>query len=244
MPFRCGHCGYQSIKWLGRCPNCGEWDTFLEEEKEAKEVTVSSWIGDDLKPISAIDLTEIKRLTCGIGEIDRLLGGGLIPGSVVLFGGEPGIGKSTLLLQLSQSMAERYGNVLYVSGEESAAQIKLRASRLGVENDHLYVLSEQSLVRIVKAVERIDPCVLIVDSIQTTLSDNAPGEPGSLRQLRETSVELIRLTKARKMVTFLVGHITKGGSFAGPKTIEHLVDVAIYLEREPGRRRTDHALGE
>lgn len=234
MPFRCGHCGYQSIKWLGRCPNCGEWDTFLEEEKEAKEVTVSSWIGDDLKPISAIDLTEIKRLTCGIGEIDRLLGGGLIPGSVVLFGGEPGIGKSTLLLQLSQSMAERYGNILYVSGEESAAQIKLRASRLGVENDHLYVLSEQSLVRIVKAVERIDPCVLIVDSIQTTLSDNAPGEPGSLRQLRETSVELIRLTKARKMVTFLVGHITKGGSFAGPKTIEHLVDVAIYLEGSRG----------
>jgi len=235
VPFHCSHCGYQSVKWLGRCPNCGAWESFVEEGvAEAGTVSAFSWIGEDLRPISEIDLDETKRLTCGIGEIDRLLGGGLIPGGVILFGGEPGIGKSTLLLQLAQHLAERYGNVLYVSGEESAAQIKLRASRLGVENKRLYVFSEQSLSRVVEAVERIDPCVLIVDSIQTAVSETTPAEAGSLRQLRETSATLTRLTKTRKMATFLVGHITKEGAFAGPKTVEHLVDVAIYLEGSRG----------
>lgn len=234
MPFHCSECGYQSVKWLGRCPNCGEWDTFVEDDRQAGEASAVSWIGEELRPISEIDLGQITRLACGIGEVDRLLGGGLIPGGVILFGGEPGIGKSTLLLQLAQRLAERYGNVLYVSGEESAAQIKLRASRLGVESGRLYVLSEQSLPRIEEAVERISPCVLIVDSIQTTVSETAAGEAGSLRQLREASTRLTRLTKARKMATFLVGHITKEGSFAGPKTVEHLVDVAIYLEGSRG----------
>jgi len=235
VPFRCGHCGYQSVKWLGRCPSCSEWDTFVEESLDkGTQTPAASWIGEEPRPIAEIDLGEINRLTSGIGEIDRLLGGGLIPGGVVLFGGEPGIGKSTLLLQLAQCLAERYGNVLYVSGEESAAQIKLRASRLGVENEHVYVLSEQSLLCIEEAVQRISPCVLIIDSIQTTVSETAPGEAGSLRQLREISAHLTRLTKARKMVTFLVGHITKEGSFAGPKTVEHLVDAAIYLEGSRG----------
>ena len=234
MPFCCSGCGYQSVKWLGRCPNCGEWDTFAEEGGAAAKRVASSWIGEDLRPITAIDSGELKRLESGIGEFDRLLGGGLVPGAVVLFGGEPGVGKSTLLLELAQSIAVRHGNVLYVSGEESAAQIKLRASRLGVESGRLYVLPEQSLSRIIEAVERVSPCVLIVDSIQTTVSDAVPGEAGSLRQLRETSAELTRLTKARKMSTFLVGHITKEGSFAGPKTVEHLVDVAIYLEGSRG----------
>jgi len=235
VPFSCGHCGYRSVKWLGRCPSCGEWDTLVEEAGEAaKEAASSSWIGEDLQLISAIDLGEIERLQSGIAEFDRLMGGGLVPGGVILFGGEPGIGKSTLLLELAQNLAERYGNVLYVSGEESAAQIKLRASRLGVTSDRLYVLPEQSLARIVEAVERTSPSVLIVDSIQTTISQAIPGEAGSLRQLRESSAELTRLTKARKMATFLVGHITKEGAFAGPKTVEHLVDVAIYLEGSRG----------
>jgi DNA repair protein RadA/Sms len=234
MAFRCEHCGYQSVKWLGRCPHCGEWDTFRVVEEAGEAETAPSWIGEDLLPISRIDLGEVDRLTTGIGEVDRLLGGGLVPGGVILFGGEPGVGKSTLLLQVAEHLAERYGNILYVSGEESAAQIKLRASRLGVTSDNLYILSEQSLNRITSAVEKVSPHVLIVDSIQTTLSASVPGEAGSVRQMRETSAELTRLTKTRKMATFLVGHITKGGAFAGPKTVEHLVDVAIYLEGSRG----------
>jgi len=233
--FRCSQCGYQSVKWFGKCPNCGEWDTFLPLAKESKDgQESSSWIGEELLPISQIDLGKVERLTTGISEIDRLLGGGLVPGSVILFGGEPGVGKSTLLLQVAQELATRYGNILYISGEESAAQIKLRASRLGVTDDHLYVLSEQKLNLILAAVERVSPHVLIVDSIQTALSADVPGEAGSIRQMRETSAELTRLTKARKMTTFLVGHITKGGAFAGPKTVEHLVDVALYLEGSRG----------
>ncbi len=235
MSFSCSECGYRSAKWLGRCPSCGEWETLVEEGSPEKGKGAStSWIGEELRPITSIDIGELRRLESGIGELDRLLGGGLVPGAVILFGGEPGVGKSTLLLQLAESLAQRCGNVLYVSGEESAAQIKLRASRLGAESSRLYVLPEQSLAQIKKAVEKVAPCVLIVDSIQTTVSDAVPGEAGSLRQLRETSAELTRLTKARKMSTFLVGHITKEGAFAGPKTVEHLVDVAVYLEGSRG----------
>ena len=234
MAFRCDRCDYQAIKWIGRCPHCGEWDTFhlAEGEEEAE----SSWIGEELLPITRIDLAAVERFATGIGEVDRLLGGGLVPGGVLLFGGEPGVGKSTLLLQVAQNLAELYGKILYVSGEESAAQIKLRASRLGVTSENLYILSEQNLKRIVAAVESLSPHVLFVDSIQTTLSTSVPGEAGSVRQMRETSAELTRLAKAHKMTTFLVGHITKGGAFAGPKTMEHLVDVAIYLE---GSREED-----
>jgi len=165
-----------------------------------------------------------------MAEFDRLLGGGLIPGGVVLFGGEPGIGKSTLLLQVAEAAARRHGNVLYVSGEESEGQVKLRANRIGVGSERLYVLSEQSLSRIRAAIEQVSPAVLFVDSIQTTVDERAGGEAGSLRQLREASGELIRLAKSRRMTTFLVGHITKEGAFAGPKSVEHLVDVAVYLE--------------
>ncbi len=234
MAFRCTSCGYRSVKWLGRCPNCGEWDTFVEEKEEAEAGEPGTWIGEALRPITEIDLTEAKRLSTGIGEVDRILGGGIIPGAVILFGGEPGIGKSTLLLQIANNIAAEYGPVLYVSGEESATQLKLRASRLSVDNPQLFVLAEQTLSRIARAVDEISPHVLIVDSIQTTLSEAAPGEAGSVRQLREVSAALTRLTKARGMGTFLVGHITKEGGFAGPKTVEHLVDVAVYLEGSRG----------
>jgi DNA repair protein RadA/Sms len=234
MAFICSQCGYQSVKWFGRCPSCGAWDSFSEQRSSAAEGAAASWIGEELRPISRIDLAELKRLPSGIDEFDRVLGGGLIPGGVILFGGEPGIGKSTLLLQVAESLAKRCGNVLYVSGEESEAQVKLRAHRLQVNGDRLFVLSEQALPRILDAVERIEPCAVIVDSIQTMRSEGADGEGGSVRQLRAVSAELTRLAKTRRVATFLVGHITKEGAFAGPKTIEHLVDVAVYLEGSRG----------
>ncbi len=235
MPFLCSECGYRSIKWFGRCPNCGAWDSFSEHASPDDEPAEAvSWLGEELRSIDQVDLTDIERMATGMGEFDRLLGGGLIPGGVVLFGGEPGIGKSTLLLQIAELVARRYGNVLYVSGEESEGQVKLRASRIGVDNQRLYVLSEQFLSRITAAVERVSPVVLIVDSIQTAVDERAAGEAGSLRQLRETSSELIRQAKSRRMATFLVGHITKEGAFAGPKSVEHLVDAAVYLEGSRG----------
>ncbi len=231
MPFTCSRCGQQSVKPFGRCPRCGAWDSFSEtEEGRSSARRDSSWLGEELRPIADISLAEVSRIPSGLSELDRLLGGGLVPGAVILFGGEPGIGKSTLLLQLAHALAERAGNVLYVSGEESESQLKLRASRVGVNSRRLYVLSEQNLDKIAAAVEKIGPCALIVDSIQTASSGAVDGEAGSIRQLRQVSGELIRITKSRKLVTFLVGHITKDGSFAGPKSVEHLVDVALYLE--------------
>ena len=225
------------MKWLGRCPTCGAWDVFAEQPATGSGAReASSWLGEPLRRITEIDLAVVDRLSSGIGELDRLLGGGLIPGGVILFGGEPGIGKSTLLLQVANSIAAHLGNVLYVSGEESEGQVKLRASRLGVDDERLYVLSEQSLSRIAAAIEQVDPCALVVDSIQTMISEATEGEAGSIRQLREVSGELTRLTKSKRMATFLVGHITKDGGFAGPKSVEHLVDVAVYLE---GSREDD-----
>jgi len=235
MSFLCSECGYRSIKWFGRCPSCGVWDSFSEDRRDGVVATeASSWLGEELRSIDLVDLDEIERLTIGMGEIDRLLGGGLIPGGVVLFGGEPGIGKSTLLLQIAQFVARQHGNVLYVSGEESEGQVKLRASRIGVDSKRLFVLSEQSLARIGAAIDKVSPVLLIVDSIQTTVDERAAGEAGSLRQLREASSELIRRAKSRRMAAFLVGHITKEGAFAGPKSVEHLVDVAVYLEGSRG----------
>jgi len=235
MPFLCAECGHRSVKWFGRCPTCGAWDSFSEIRSDDDEPTeASSWLGEELRTIDRVDVDEIERLATGMAEFDRLLGGGLIPGGVILFGGEPGIGKSTLLLQIAQLVAESRGNVLYVSGEESEGQVKLRASRIGVDNKRLYVLAEQSLARIVKAIDQVSPVVLIVDSIQTTVDERTAGEAGSLRQLREVSSELIRRAKSRRMATFLVGHITKEGAFAGPKSVEHLVDVAVYLEGSRG----------
>ncbi len=231
MPFTCSRCGNRSVKPFGRCPHCGAWDAYAETEEPggARRHDVS-WLGEELRSIADISLADVARIPSGMGELDRLLGGGFVPGGVILFGGEPGIGKSTLLLQVAHALAETAGNVLYVSGEESESQVKLRASRVGVDSRRLYVLSEQSLHRIEAAIEKTSPCALIVDSIQTALSSAVDGEAGGIRQLRDVVGELIRITKSRRLVTFLVGHITKDGAFAGPKSVEHLVDVALYLE--------------
>ena len=231
MAFLCTQCGHRSVKWFGRCPDCGEWNTLEELQDGGKGVAPdSTWLGEELRSISKIDLKNVHRLPSGLAEVDRLLGGGLVPGGVVLFGGEPGIGKSTLLLQMAESMARGAGKILYVSGEESEGQVKLRADRIGANSERLFVLAEQSLHRIMAAVETVQPLVLIIDSIQTTADERVAGEAGSVKQLREVSSSLIQLTNEKNMTTFLVGHITKEGSFAGPKTVEHLVDVAIYLE--------------
>ena len=231
MAFLCEQCGHRSVKWFGRCPGCGEWNTLEEVQAVGKgAVPDSTWLGEELRSISKIDLTNVHRLPSGLAEVDRLLGGGLVPGGVVLFGGEPGIGKSTLLLQMAESMARGAGKILYVSGEESEGQVKLRADRIHANSDRLFVLAEQSLHRIMAAVEQVEPLVLIIDSIQTTADERVAGEAGSVKQLREVCSALIQLTKTKGIATFLVGHITKEGSFAGPKTVEHLVDVAIYLE--------------
>ncbi len=233
MPYRCRICGYHSVKWLGHCPSCGEWDSFGEDAVDEADGSSSSWLGEPLQRLPEIGAENVSRFSSGSAELDRLLGGGLVPGAVVLFGGEPGIGKSTLLLQVARAVSQ-HDEVLYVSGEESAAQIKLRASRLGVDSERVYVLSEQNLRRVAEAVETVSPRMLIVDSIQTMRVDSAPGEAGNVRQLREVSAELARLTKRGNLCTFLVGHVTKDGGFAGPKVVEHLVDVALYLEGTRG----------
>jgi len=233
VAYRCQTCGYRSVKWLGHCPSCGEWDSFSEDAGVDASTASTSWLGEPLRRLPEIDAEDVARFPSGSLELDRLLGGGLVPGGVILFGGEPGIGKSTLLLQVARAVSA-HDDVLYVSGEESAAQIKLRASRLGVDSDRVYVLSEQNLQRVADAVESVAPRLLIVDSIQTMRADSVPGEAGNVRQLREVSAELARLTKRGNLCTFLVGHVTKDGGFAGPKVVEHLVDVALYLEGTRG----------
>jgi DNA repair protein RadA/Sms len=234
MPFSCTECEHRTVKWYGRCPNCGAWDTLIEVAAGGDASDTAPWIGESVRAIREIDLTDVTRQSTGLPEFDRVLGGGLVPGAVILFGGEPGIGKSTLLLQVARAIAEGGGNVLFVSGEESESQVKMRADRLGIDGERLFLLAEQALTRIEDAVDELKPCALIVDSIQTVRASDGVGAAGGHRQLRAASSELIRLAKTRKLATFLVGHITKEGAFAGPKTIEHLVDVAVYLEGSRG----------
>ena len=239
MAYACRQCGYRSVKWLGRCPSCGAWDSFEEISQQRatkKGAEPESWLGEEPRPLPQVPSAPLRRLPTGFPEVDRLLGGGLIPGAVILFGGEPGVGKSTLLLQIGAHLARDHGPVLYVSGEESAPQVKLRAERLGIAEERLYLFAEQSFPRIAAAVETISPLALIVDSLQTVLARADGGEIGGIQQVREAAAEIARLAKLRGMASFLVSHITKGGGFAGPKTVEHIVDVAIYLE---GLRETD-----
>ena len=234
--FQCQACGFESSKWLGRCPDCGEWNSFVEERQEApaagKGRPAMSAPASQPRPYDQVDVTEVSRLASGIGEFDRVLGGGIVPGSMVLIGGEPGIGKSTLLLQVAHLLGRAAGAVLYVSGEESERQTKLRGERLGVAGSALYLMGETSLERILEEVERLKPATLVVDSVQTIYSEKLPSAPGSISQVREVATQLLFLAKGRGLTTFLIGHVTKDGSLAGPKSLEHIVDTVLYFEGE------------
>src|SRR3954451_23385936 len=235
--YACQSCGYQTAKWLGKCPDCNQWNSFAEEHLEkssSPRAELSLGTKEEPAPIHAIATAEEGRLQCGIGEFDRVLGGGLVPGSVVLIGGDPGIGKSTLLLQAFAAVSQKGLTRLYVSGEESPRQIKMRAERLGIAAPNLLVLSETSLERILDHVKKIKPGLLVIDSVQTIFSSAIPSAPGSIAQVREASGAIIVLTKKTGLTTFLIGHVTKDGAIAGPRFLEHMVDTVLYFEGERG----------
>jgi len=229
--YVCQQCGYRSPKWLGRCPGCGQWETLVEERPKETRVTVE--IPKPL-PLSELPYEEGQRISTGLKELDQVLGGGLVPGSLVLLGGDPGIGKSTLLLQVMHHLARRGGKVLYLSAEESIQQIKLRASRLKIEAEGLFILSETNLDLALEALDELSPSVLVVDSIQTVYLPDLSSAPGSVAQVRECAARLLRLAKAREIAVFLVGHVTKEGALAGPRVLEHLVDTVLYFEGDRG----------
>lgn len=229
--FFCQECGYESLKWLGRCPDCGKWNTFVEESLPEFQVQASGFISyDQPKPIREIEIKEDFRISTDMEEFDRVLGGGLVTGSVILIGGEPGIGKSTLLLQASSNLSKKNGLVLYVSGEESSSQTKLRAERLGLTSEKLYVLSETNLNVILEHAGKLNPRAVVIDSIQTMFRAGLSSSPGSITQVRECTTQLMYLAKSKGVIVFIVGHVTKEGNFAGPKVLEHIVDTVLYFE--------------
>jgi DNA repair protein RadA/Sms len=235
--YACQSCGYQSPKWMGKCPDCNQWNTFAEEKYEKAahpRGELSLGTREAPAPIHEIDTSEAGRVLSGIGEFDRVLGGGLVPGSVILIGGDPGIGKSTLLLQAFAAVSQKGLTCLYVSGEESQRQIKMRAERLGIVAPNLLVLSETALERIIEQVKKIKPGLLVIDSIQTIFSSTNPSAPGSIAQVRESSGSIIVLAKKTGLTTFLIGHVTKDGAIAGPRVLEHMVDTVLYFEGERG----------
>ncbi len=231
--FVCDRCGAESLKWMGRCPECGEWNTLVEmtEAPASARSLVRSGNGSPT-PLREVPSQGLDRLRVPIGELDRVLGGGVVPGSLVLVGGDPGIGKSTLLLQLSSVMADQLGTVMYVSGEESVQQVKMRADRLGLKSPGLYLLSEGNLDRIVDHVGQLSPGMVIIDSIQSVFVEDLPSTAGSVNQLRECTARLLQMAKGSGVPVFLVGHVTKEGAIAGPKLLEHMVDAVLYLEGE------------
>lgn len=243
--FACQACGFESSKWLGRCPDCGEWNSFVEERQEApssakaRQQTLGLESGSRPKPYDMVDVSEVERIGSGIEEFDRVLGGGIVPGSMVLIGGEPGIGKSTLLLQVAHLLGRHQQTVLYVSGEESERQVKMRGDRLGLCAGGMFLMAETSLERILDEVDNLKPGALVVDSVQTVFSSKFPSAPGSISQVREVATQLLFLAKRRGITIFLIGHVTKDGNLAGPKSLEHIVDTVLYFE---GEKRQHHRI--
>lgn len=231
--FFCQECGYESPKWMGRCPGCSQWNTFAEEPTLPPSRYPSHKTAPG-KPqsIDSIQIAKIPRLKSGIGEFDRVLGGGLVPGSLVLIGGDPGIGKSTLLFTAADRLSKNYGIALYVSGEESNEQVKLRAERIGVSSRELFILAETNLDYINEQVQSLKPKVLVIDSIQTIYTSQISSSPGSVGQVRECTGRLLQLAKEVNLPIFIVGHVTKEGAIAGPRTLEHIVDTVLYFEGE------------
>lgn len=230
--FFCNSCGYESPKWLGKCPACNEWNTFVEEKlvKQGNSKVVSSKV---VEPISlqSIEQIKISRVKSGFEELDRVLGGGFVNGSLTLLGGEPGIGKSTLILQICDKI-NADGKVLYVSGEESAEQIKIRAERLNIKKDNIMFLGETDINCIEEAIEKINPVLVIIDSIQTMYSDEITSAPGSVSQVREITARIMKMCKMKNITTVIIGHVTKDGTIAGPRVLEHMVDTVLYIEGE------------
>ncbi len=229
--FICTDCGYESAKWLGKCPGCGKWNS-LSEESSPNKFPSRKAIKIPAVALSDIPKTPVYRFTSGMGELDRVLGGGIVPGSLVLLGGDPGIGKSTLLLQVADLVASQDKKVLYLSGEESSGQIRLRSQRLGIDSSSIFFLSEQNIDLLSSYLQELEPDFVIIDSIQTVYSESLSSIPGSVSQLRECTAKIMQLAKKSERVFFLVGHVTKDGALAGPKVLEHMVDVVIYFEGE------------
>ena len=233
--YFCQECGYESSKWMGQCPGCKAWNSFVEEVVSSKKGAASSGsraLEKRPEPVilKDINLSEDERQTTSIGELDRVLGGGIVPGSLVLVGGDPGIGKSTLLLQVCRNLAENGKNVLYISGEESLRQIKLRANRIGSFNDKMQLLCETNLEVIREIIERRKPDVAVIDSIQTMFHEDISSAPGSVSQVRESTNVLMQIAKGMGVSIFIVGHVTKEGNVAGPRVLEHMVDTVLYFE--------------
>ena len=232
--FQCQSCGYSSPKWIGKCPDCGAWNSFSEERQLPKSLKTLSKGDYGPMPLSEITGGEAKRVPIGIAEFDRVLGGGLVAGAVILIGGDPGIGKSTIILQAIARIASQIGTVLYVSGEESPEQIKLRAERLSVNSDKIMLLPETVVEQVLAVADRMKPAAIVIDSIQTVYTEELSSAPGSVGQIRESAAKLMFYAKRSATVVFLIGHVTKEGAIAGPRVLEHLVDTVLYFEGDRG----------
>jgi len=230
--FVCSSCGYESRKWLGRCLDCGEWDSLKQQKKQKIRV---GRIVAEVHPLTGAGGDEPMRMVTGISELDRVLGGGIVPGSMVLIGGDPGIGKSTLILQLLAALAGQEHKVLYVTGEESVAQIRMRADRLAVKSKHIFIATENSVQAITGLADEVKPAFLAVDSIQTMYSEEVGSAPGSVTQVRESTSLLVTLAKSTGLPIILIGHVTKDGAIAGPRVLEHMVDTVLYFEGDRGQ---------